>query len=79
MESGDFSENGVFGENGRNGDLSPNTRNCKQKFKHDGKGALWKVAILAKMAYLAEMAINRRNRQIINKNANEMAKGPFGK
>ena len=50
MESGDFGENGVFGENGRNGDLSPNTRNCKQKFKHDGKGALWKVAILAKMA-----------------------------
>ena len=24
-------------------------------------------------------AINRRNRQIINKNANEMPKGPFGK
>ena len=47
-----------------------------------GKGALWKVAILAKMAYfakMAEMAINRRNCQIINKNANEMAKGPFGK
>ena len=40
------------------------------------------MAILAKMAYLAkmaEMAMNRRNCQIINKNANEMAKGPFGK
>ena len=40
------------------------------------------MAILAKMAYLAkmaEMAMSRRNRQIINKNANEMAKGPFGK
>ena len=40
------------------------------------------MAILAKMAYLAkmaEMAMNRRNRQIINKNANEMAKGPFAK
>ena len=34
------------------------------------------MAILAKMA---EMAMNHRNRQIINKNANEMAKGPFGK
>ena len=76
------SESGDFGKNARNGDLSPNTPNCKQKFKHDGKGALWKVAILAKMAYLAkmaEMSINRRNRQIINKNANEMPKGPFGK
>ena len=38
--------------------------------------------ILAKMAYLvkmAEMAINRQNRQTINKNSNEMAKGPFAK
>ena len=54
----------------------------KQKFIWDGKGALWKVAIMAKMAYLtkmAEMAINRQNRQTINKNSNEMAKGPFGK
>ena len=72
----------------------------------DGKGALCKVAILAKMA---EMALNRQNRQTvnkiqmrwqgalckvaisakmaemtinrqtINKNSNEMAKGPFGK
>ena len=44
----------------------------------DGKGALCKVAISAKMAYLAkmaEMAINRQNRQTINKNSNEMAKG----
>ena len=70
-------ENGVFGNNGRNGDSSPN---CKQKFKSHGKGALLKVAILAKMAYLAkiaEMAINRQNRQIVNKNSNDMAKGPF--
>ena len=40
------------------------------------------MAILAKMAYLAKMAetaINRRNRQTVNKNSNEMAKGPFGK
>ena len=34
------------------------------------------MAILAKMA---EMVINRRNRQIVNKNSNEMAKWPFGK
>ena len=27
----------------------------------------------------AEMAINRQNRQTVNKNSNEMAKGPFGK
>ena len=40
------------------------------------------MAISAKMAYLAKMAemgINRQNRQTINKNSNEMAKGPFGK
>ena len=34
------------------------------------------MAILAKMA---EMAINRQNRQTVNRNSNEMAKGPFGK
>ena len=43
LESGNISENGVFGENGRN------------------------------------MALNRQNRQTVNKNSNEMAKGPFGK
>ena len=40
------------------------------------------MAILAKMAYLAkmaEMAINRQNRQTVNKNSNEVAKGPFAK
>ena len=40
------------------------------------------MAILAKIAYLAKMAeleINRQNRQTVNKNTNEMAKGPFGK
>ena len=40
------------------------------------------MAILAKMACLAkmaEMAINRQNRQTVNKNSNELAKGPFGK
>ena len=31
------------------------------------------------LAKTAEMAINRQTRQIINKNSNEMAKGPFGK
>ena len=34
------------------------------------------------MAYLvkmAEMALNRQNRQTVNKNSNEMAKGPFAK
>ena len=31
------------------------------------------------LAKMAEMAINRQNRQTINKNSNEMAKGPFGK
>ena len=30
-------------------------------------------------AKMAEMAINRQNRQTINKNSNEMAKGPFAK
>ena len=38
------------------------------------------MAILAKRAYLAEMtelASNRQNRQIVNKNSNELAKGPF--
>ena len=40
----------------------------------DGKGALWKVATLAK---IAEMTINRQKRQTVNKNSNEMAKGPF--
>ena len=34
------------------------------------------MAILAKMA---ELAINRQNRQTVNKNTNDMAKGPFGK
>ena len=40
------------------------------------------MAILAKMVYLAkmaELALNRQNRQTANKNSNEMAKGPFGK
>ena len=39
-------------------------------------------AILAKMAYLAkmaEMALNCQNRQTVNKNSNEKAKGPFAK
>ena len=38
------------------------------------------MAILAKRAYLAEMtelASNRQNRQTVNKNPNELAKGPF--
>ena len=46
------------------------------------KGPFGKVVMLAKMAYLAkiaEMAINRQNQQTVNKNTNEMAKGPFGK
>ena len=54
----------------------------KQKFKWDGKGALWKVAISTKMAYLtkmAEMALIRQNCQSVNKNSNEVVKGPFGK
>ena len=45
------------------------------------QGALWKVVIWAKMAYLAkmaEMAINRHYHQTVNKNS-ELAKGPFGK
>ena len=87
LESGDFGENGVFGENGRIDAKSPKPSNCKQKFKSDGKGALWKVAlwkvaILVKMAYLArmaELAFNRQNCQTVNNNSNEMAKGPFGK
>ena len=35
--------------------------------------------MLAKMAYLAKMAEMVINRQTVNKNTNEMAKGPFGK
>ena len=31
------------------------------------------------LAKMAEMAINHQNRQTLNKNSNEMAKGPFGK
>ena len=31
------------------------------------------------MAYLAKMAEMAINRQTVNKNSNEMAKGPFGK
>ena len=31
------------------------------------------------LAKMSEMAINCQNRQTINKNSNEMAKGPFGK
>ena len=42
----------------------------------------FKVVILAKMvslAKMAEMEINRQNRESINRNSNEMAKGPFAK
>ena len=45
-----------------------NRQTVKQKYKWDGKEALWNVAILAEMAYLAkvaEMAINRQNCQIV--------------
>ena len=31
------------------------------------------------LAKMAEMAINCQNHQTVNKNSNEMAKGPFGK
>ena len=31
------------------------------------------------LAKMAEMALNSQNRQTLNKNSNEMAKGPFGK
>ena len=70
-------ESGNFGENGRNGALSPKSPNCKQKFKLDGKGALWKVAILAKMAYLGKMAINRQNRQSVKKIQLRLQRGPL--
>ena len=36
-----------------------------------------KVAILARMGYLAKMAEMANNRQIVDKVPNEMAKGPF--
>ena len=48
----------------------------------DAKGALWKVAILAKVAYfskMAEMVINSQNCETVNKNSFDMAKGRFGK
>ena len=38
LESGNFGENGVFGENVRNGDLSPKSPKCKQKFKFSRQG-----------------------------------------
>ena len=41
--------------------------------------ALAKMAEMADLEKMAEMAINRQNHQTINKNSNEMAKGPFGK
>ena len=31
------------------------------------------------LAKMAEMAINRQNRQTVNRISNELAKGPFGK
>ena len=31
------------------------------------------------LAKRADMAINRQNRQTVNKNSNEMVKGPFAK
>ena len=31
------------------------------------------------LAKMAELALNRQNRQMVKKNTNEMAKGPFGK
>ena len=31
------------------------------------------------LAKMAEMAINCQNHQTVNKNSNEMVKGPFGK
>ena len=34
---------------------------------------------VAKMAYMAKMAEMAKNRQIVNKISNEMAKGPFRK
>ena len=79
LESGNFAKNGIFGENG---DYTPKSPGCKQKFKWDGKGALWKVAIFAKMVYLVKMAekvIKCQNRHTLNKYSNEMAKGPFRK
>jgi len=43
------------------------------------KVSLLEVAILAKMASLAKMAEMENNRQIVHKNSNKMAKGPFYK
>ena len=37
------------------------------------------MTTLAKVAYLAEMAINRQNRQLVKQKFDEMAKRPFGK
>ena len=39
-------------------------------------GNVGENGVLAKMA---ELALNCQNRQTVNKNSNEMAKGPFGK
>ena len=44
------------------------------------RGVVWReMEICPEMHALAKMAINRQNRQTINKNSNEMAKGPFAK
>ena len=47
---------------------------------------VWNISLLSEicpemhaLAKIAEMAINRQNREILNKNSNEMAKGPFRK
>ena len=66
--------NGPFGKSRFWRKWRLNAKLKKKKFKSYGKGALWIVAISAKMT---EMAINRQNCQIVNKNSNEMEKGPF--
>ena len=64
--------------------MAINRQNVNKNSNEMAKGAVWKVAISAKMAYLAKMAemvINRQNRQTMNKNSNEMAplqSGNFG-
>ena len=54
FESGDFNEKGEFGESGKNGALSPKFGECSD-FLWRGKGSPLRVALLAKMANIANV------------------------
>ena len=67
FESGDFNEKGEFGENGKNGALSPKFGECSSDV---AKAPLWEWRFWRKWQIL-------RTSASFGKNSNEMAKGPF--